>query len=522
MPDAIGPASRALFSATVMFSETAYIYWEFSTLSGREIRTDTQMYSFRLLRIVLKAILIGAMSCTATTAPVNIVLVLADDQGWTGTSVQMDERYPASRSDLYRTPHLERLASEGMTFSDAYSPAPNCSPTRMSIQTGKTAARLGATDIIDVNPKYHAEAPFAQAFYNRYYLNKPLVVQLPVSDLADAELTIAELLKQHDPNYVTGHFGKWHMGGGSPGRHGYDQHDGLTTNAEGFIDEPDPKLTGKVTDEAVAFLQGQAASGRPFYLQVSYYAVHTPVYAKTKTKKRYNTYSGVRHIHRNYGAMTEELDQGLGRILTAIDTLGLTDSTYVIYTSDNGGEAVNSVTNNHPLARGKTTVFEGGIRVPFIVRGPGIDPGSRSEVPVIGYDLLPTIAKWIDYAGTLPTDLDGGSLAAVLAGTSDTVTRATPGLIWYYGAYRNNKHVEPQAAIRDGRYKLIWEFSREAPALYDLELDVGETTDMTDYQPNVAQAMTVQLMQHFAEVALELPVRNPDYDPTRDLGLTPP
>ena len=147
-----------------------------------------------------------------SAAAQNIVLILSDDQGWTGSSVQMDSRVPASVSDLYLTPNLERLANEGMRFSNAYAPAPNCSPTRMSIQTGKTAARLGATDIIDVVPNDQGAAGLP-GFFANFYVNKPLLVPLPISDIPDEEVTIAEFLKQHDPDFATGHFGKWHMGG---------------------------------------------------------------------------------------------------------------------------------------------------------------------------------------------------------------------------------------------------------------------------------------------------------------------
>ena len=197
--------------------------------------------SARSMLAVLLALLL-----THQAAAQNIVLILSDDQGWTGTSVQMDDRVADSVSDLYRTPSLERLAAEGMKFSNAYSPAPNCSPTRMSIQTGKTAARLGATDIIDVVADENGVANI-QVFHDTMYFNKPMIVPFPVSDIADEETTIAELLKQHDPAYATGHFGKWHMGGGSPERHGYDAHNGLTSNDEGFAPQPDAKRSDEVT-----------------------------------------------------------------------------------------------------------------------------------------------------------------------------------------------------------------------------------------------------------------------------------
>ena len=349
------------------------------------------------------------LACAAFPAAAqNIVLILSDDQGWTGTSVQMDARVRNSVSDLYRTPSLERLAAEGMTFSNAYSPAPNCSPTRMSIQTGKTAARLGATDIIDVVPDEEGRAGI-QFFYDAMYVNKPMNVPLPISDLADEEVTIAEFLKAHDPDYATGHFGKWHMGGENPELHGYDAHNGITTNAPGDQGLPDPKRTDEVTDETVRFIAEQAAAGKPFFVQASYYAVHTPVLAKAETVQDFNglivpepptggpfgRFVNLVHTNTVYAGMTADLDAGVGRILDALDEHGLADSTYVIYTSDNGGESDLPVTSNVPLAWGKTHVWEGGIRVPLFIRGPGIDGGTRSDVPAIGYDFFATIADWV-------------------------------------------------------------------------------------------------------------------------------
>ena len=464
------------------------------------------------------------------SAAQNIVLILSDDQGWTGTSVRMDDRVADSVSDLYQTPSLERLAAEGMKFSNAYSPAPNCSPTRMSIQTGKTAARLGATDIIDVVADENGVANI-QVFHDTMYHNKPMIVPFPVSDIADEETTIAELLKQHDPAYATGHFGKWHMGGGSPERHGYDAHNGLTTNDEGFARQPDPKRSDRVTDDVIAFIDEQAQAGRPFFVQVSYYAVHTPVRARPETLAKFSDYlvqkdfgmfGDQTHTNAAYAAMTEEMDQGVGRILDSLDRLGLADDTYVIFTSDNGGESDNPVTNNVPLAWGKTHVWEGGIRVPMFVRGPGIEAGAQSNVPVVGYDFLPTIAEWVGAADRLPGDLDGGSLVPVLENGGDgSVDRPTEPLIWFYGAYRNQKHVTPQAAIRRGNHKLIWELEPDRAYLYDLDMDLRESTDLSRFRPEIAESMLAELKAYLDDVGTNLPTPNPDYDPALDGGLRP-
>ena len=470
------------------------------------------------IKTVLLITVLFASRLNAADLP-NIVLILADDQGWTGTSVQMHQSIRGSASDLYRTPNLERLAAQGMRFSNGYAPAPNCSPTRMSIQTGKTAPRLGASDIIDVVPRGGDD--FGGAFYNNFYVNKPLNVHLPISDLPDDELTIAELLKERSSDYRTAHFGKWHMGGGSPDRHGYDQHSGPTTNAPGRRGEPDPKGTGEVTRQALEFIR-QHANQSPFFLQVSYYAVHTPILAKSETIDRYSANSSRQHMNRTYAAMTDELDQGLGQILDQIDSSGIGENTYVIYTSDNGGEVSGGVvTNNVPLAKGKTSVWEGGIRVPLIIRGPGIGAGTQSNVPVIGYDFLPTIAAWVRATETLPEHLDGGSLNAVLKNDGEgAVVRGTNSLIWYYGAYRNNKHVAPQAAIRRGQHKLIWEFESDRTILFDLDLDISETTDLSRFRPEIAKSMHEELRDYFKSVDTKLPTINSDYDPATDPGLS--
>ena len=456
--------------------------------------------------------------CTCAAAQ-NVVFILSDDQGWTGSSVQMDSRVPDSSSDLYRTPNLERLAAQGMTFSNAYSPAPNCSPTRMSIQTGKTAARLGATDIIDVVPDENGRAGI-QIFYDNMYLNKPMIVPLPVSDLPDEEVTIAEFLKQHDSRYATGHFGKWHMGGGSPGNHGYDAHNGLTTNTPGQAGPPNPKLTREVTEEGLAFIEEQVEAQRPFFVQFSYYAVHTPVLAMPETIDRFRQYDSQRHTNTAYAAMTAELDEAVGHILDKLNELGLAETTYVIFSSDNGGEVFDGVTNNLPLAKGKTHVWEGGIRVPLFIRGPGIEARSESHVPVIGYDLFPTIAEWVGASASLPGNLDGGSLHAVLRnGGTGAVERGTEALIWYYGAYRNQKHVAPQTALRRGNYKLIWELDSQRTYLFDLDGDLSETTDLTRFRPQIAESLFDELRTYLMGVGTEFPTVNPDYDPARDGGL---
>jgi arylsulfatase A-like enzyme len=255
---------------------------------------------------------------------------------------------------------------------------------------------------------------------------------------------------------------------------------------------------------------------------VSYYAVHLPILASAESRKPFHDAQGVRHGNVGYAAMTAELDTGVGRILDALDELGLGDDTYVIYTSDNGGESDNPVTSNVPLAWGKTHVHEGGIRVPLLIRGPGIAAGSYSDVPAIGYDFFATIADWLEIDADLPANLDGGSLAPVLANEGrGSVDRPTEPMIWYYGAYRNFKHVVPQAAIRSGDYKLIWNLESDQTQLFNLNLDLGETTSLGRFEPDRSARMLNELKTYLRTVGVEFPVHNPDYDPTKDKGLQP-
>jgi len=326
----------------------------------------------------------------------------------------MDLNREDSRSDFYQTPALERLAAGGMRFSQGYAPHPNCSSTRMSIQTGKSPVRLGTTDILDV---VDATSGYGLAFYDRFYLNKPMKVPMPIGALPAEEVTIAEFVKEHRPEYATAHFGKWHMKGGSPSNHGYDEHHGETSNFEVNAGEPDPKLIGKVTDDSLGFIRKQTEAGKPFLLQISHYAVHTPVLAQTKFIEKYEGLEP-REIHsnRSYAAMTEDLDGSLDSLLAVLEELGIEENTYVIYTSDNGGEigSGSMPTVNSPLNKGKTHTWEGGIRVLFIVRGPGIEAGTQSDVPVIGWDFFPTIVEWLGIDTALLKDIDGGSFAGLI------------------------------------------------------------------------------------------------------------
>ncbi len=435
------------------------------------------------------ASLVAAAPCAAQP---NVVLILADDMSWVGTSVLMDPDRPDSRSDYHSTPSLERLAKEGMRFTDAYAPHPNCSPTRLAIQTGKSPAQLRMTDIINRN-----QGPF--------YEGLPMIPPQHINHIPHEEVTIAELLKRHRPGYVTAHFGKWHLGGGGPGRHGYDQHSGTTSNAEGSAPPPDPKRTGSVTTRAVDFLRHRNVAREPFFMQVSYYAVHLGIRAFDETVAEFEAKpKGERHNHPGHAAMTHELDEGVGRILEALDRLGLEEDTYVIFTSDNGSyldSGPTRVSSNAPLRGQKASTWEGGVRVPLLVRGPGIEAGGVCRVTAIGTDLYPTIAEMTRVRAELSPRIEGASLFGLLTnGGTGTVSRRFGPLVWHFPHYQTQKGTTPMSAIRDGNWKLVKLYETGDTQLFDLSADIEESRDVQAAEPGVAARLEKQLASYLRAI----------------------
>ena len=434
---------------------------------------------------------LAAFCATGYSQP-SILLILADDMSWVGTSVQMDPDRPDTKSDYHFTPALERLAREGMRFTDAYAPHPNCSPTRLAIQTGKSPAQLNMTDIINRN-----SGPF--------YEDLPLIPPQHINHIPHGEVTIAELLKRHRPGYVTAHFGKWHLGGGGPGRHGYDEHSGPTSNREGASGAPDPKRTVSVTTRAVDFMRHRKMAGEPFFLQVSYYAVHLAIHAFAETVNEFEQKpSGQRHKHAGHAAMTHELDEGVDRILAALDDLELAETTYVIFTSDNGSyhhAGQTRVSSNAPLRGQKASTWEGGIRVPLLVRGPGVDAGSVSRVAVTGTDLYPTIAEMASVQAELPVGIEGASLLELLRrGGQADLSRRFDGLVWHFPHYQTQKGTTPMSSIRVGNWKLLKFYETGASQLYDLAKDLGEREDLSASEPKVAHRLNMLLASYLREV----------------------
>lgn len=453
---------------------------------------------------------------TETEIPPNIVLIYVDDQGWTGTSVQMDSDISESKSDFYKTPNLMSFAQQSMRFSNAYASSPVCSPSRISIQTGKSPVQIGMTNIIR-EPNYMKRInanPKILRKYQKEHMERKLAESASANGIDKNEITIAELIKSANPEYITGHFGKWHLGSGGPAHHGYDIHDGDTWNSDGQLSAPNPKDTFGITDRTLNFLHEREKDARPFFLQISYYAVHEKVIALEKTIMKYeSSHTGSRHSNTEHAAMTEDLDEGFGRIIDAIYNHPSNERTYIFYMSDNGAY-LHGITNNEPLSRGKGSLWEGGIRVPFLIGGPGISPGSVSDVPVIGWDVFPTIADLIGIDTPLPEGIEGGSLLGILLdpdGLGDINRPRGSQLVWHMPHYSDSHEVVPHSAIRIGDYKLIEVHESGHLYLYDLIADIGESSNLTQKKPNKTQEMKTKIDNYFNEIGSPSLKSNPDW-----------
>jgi arylsulfatase A-like enzyme len=441
----------------------------------------------RLLALTA-VLLLPAAGRAAEPARPNIVLMLADDQGWSGTSVQMHPDVPGSKSDVIRTPNLEKLAAQGMRFSAAYAPAPVCSPTRISLQTGRSPAALHWTK---------AAPP---------EVGRKLLEPINVKDIAATEVTIGTLLR--DAGYATAHYGKWHIRGGGPAKHGYDDGDGDTGNEEAFkYTDPNPVNIFGMVKSATAFMEKSQKAGKPFYIQLSWNALHAAGNANKATLAKYEKLIPGNEKRAQMAAISEDLDTGVGALLKGIDELGLTGTTYVIYTSDNGAGGG----GRGALNGGKGDVYEGGIRVPFIVRGPNVKPNAWCHTRIVGSDFLPTFCEWAGIpASKLPKAVEGGSLAKVIAEGKGEVKRPREELVFHFPHYQGDT---PHSAIIVGDMKLIRFYEDDRVVLFDLAKDSREQTDLSKKQPEQAEKLNKQLTDYLKAVNAQMPTPNPKYDP---------
>lgn len=425
----------------------------------------------------------------------NIVLMLSDDQGWGGLSVAMHPDHPGAKGAIFHTPNIQRLASQGMRFSSGYAPASVCSPTRISLQTGRSPASLHWTKA----------APAEEG----HKLIEPRLIK----SIAASETTIGEILR--DAGYATAHYGKWHIAGGGPENHGYDESDGDTGNENAFqFKDPNPVDIFGMAERTEAFMAKCQKADKPFFIQLSWNALHASENALEATKTKYaNVAAGNNSKQSSVAAITEDLDTGVGRVMESIDKLGLADNTYVIYMSDNGAGGGKRT----GLNGGKGTMWEGGIRVPFIVRGPGVTANSWCDVPVVGYDLYPTFCEWAGVpTSKLPKNIEGGSIGSLLVNNGKgEVKRIREELVFHFPHYQSDDD-GPHSAIRLGDLKLIHFYESDRDVLFDLSKDISEQNDLAAERPRDAEMLKTRLMTYLREVDAQFATSNADYDPNAE------
>ncbi len=439
--------------------------------------------------------------------PPNIVLLVADDLGWTDLG--------AYGSTYYETPYIDSLAREGLKFSAAYA-NPNCAPTRAALMTGRYSPRTGIYTV-GSGDRGLDEFRLLRAVENK-------------TTLALDEVTFAERLQA--AGYRTAQMGKWHLGEGPnrPEAQGFDV--SIAGNASGsprggyfspfknpqLPDGPEGEhLTDRLAAEAVEFIT--ANQDQPFLLYLPFYSVHTPIQAKPELTEKYAAKTTVAgHRNPKYAAMIETLDSAVGRVLGALDDLALADNTVVMFYSDNGGLGgyaragvdAREVTDNAPLRGGKGMLYEGGVRVPLIVRWPGVTPPSATAIdPVMCVDFFPTL---LEIAGVRPggdREIDGRSFLSVIRTGRSLEPR--PPIYWHFPGYLQGNaavgawRTTPAGAIRVDDYKLIEFFETGETELYNLEDDISERNDLARAEPAKAAELQQQLSDWRARLNAPMP-----------------
>jgi arylsulfatase A-like enzyme len=446
----------------------------------------------------------------ASKSPPNIVFLFIDDLGWRDVGF-MGSRY-------YETPNIDKLASQSMVFTNAYSNAPNCAPSRACLMSGWYGPRHG---VYTVGTSERGQSRL-----------RKLIPIRNTEVLDPAVVTIAEGIKP--AGYVSASIGKWHLGDdpvSGPKAQGFD------VNVAGFHAGSPPKgyfvpyknpelpdgppgeyLTDRLTDEAVKFIE--ANKDKPFFLYLPHYAVHTPLQAKAELIAKYKNKPGSNgQCNPTYAAMIESTDQGVGRILAKLDELNLTENTIVFFFSDNGG--VKGITSNEPLRGGKGMLYEGGIREPMAVRWPGVvKPGSTCDTPVIGIDFYPSILDMTGVPKPAGRLLDGVSIVPLLKG-ANTLNREA--LYWHFPAYLEGKaegardphfRTRPGCAVRAGDWKLIEYFEDGALELYNLKDDISEQKNLAQTLPEKTKELHNLMLTWRKTLNAPVPTElNPEYDP---------
>ena len=455
------------------------------------------------IKTIVTLILISVSLPSQAAKRPNFIIIYVDDLGWADTSVRMMDSDAESASDFHQTPHLEQLARRGVKFSCAYAPSPTCTPSRKSIQFGKTPARLKYTFVHDV---------------------LALQRKLKWRD----ETSLADVVKAADPAYITAHFGKG-MSGEQMNTIGYDVTDEIDGNAPNgnyhgeFISLKqrvplplnNPKRMSSLRKSAVDFVK-QHSGQRPFFMMVSHYAVHVPHAARLDLIEKYRQLPRGKYCKEDdylptadipqakknsswrlqYAAMVDEVDEGLGAVVAAVEKSGQLENTYIIFTSDNGG----GLNPNGTLRGGKANLYEGGLRVPFVVAGPGVRKGIQCDIPIAQWDLLPTLHDCAGNHRPLPGGLDGGSLRNVFEhGNEGQVTRRVKGFVFHYPCF----FAPPLSVIRLGDYKLIEHLRTGEQKLFNVATDYREKHNLIEKYPQKAASLKLAMSRYLNSINAE-------------------
>jgi arylsulfatase A-like enzyme len=452
----------------------------------------------------------GNLHAGEADKPPNIIFILADDLGWTDLGC-FGSRY-------YETPNIDRLCAQGLKFTSAYTCGPNCAPTRACLMTGRYSPRHG---IYTVGTGARGQAEF------RKLKPVPNETRLPLT-----EKTVADAL--HAGGYAAAMFGKWHLGNGNryhPARRGFDE---AIVSAGRHFDfrtlppvktDPQAYLADFLTDQAVRFIE--AKKDRPFFLYLPHFAVHAPLMAKKDLVAKFEKKKPAGgHTNPTYAAMIASLDESVGRILAKLDELKLSGRTLVIFSSDNGGvggyaragvAGAKETTDNAPLRGGKGMLYEGGIRVPLIVRWHGtIRPGSDCDEPVLSVDFFPTFLAVAGLKADGKRELDGVSLLPLLKSSGAAPLRREA-LYWHFPGYlegnvrRGTWRTTPAGAVRSGEFKLVEFFETGQVELYNLKEDPGEKNDLARQRPARARELKEKLAawRRAVKAPMPAPARGP-------------
>ena len=460
---------------------------------------------------------------SAVAAPTtNVILVVADDLGYYDLC--------PTGNDFVRTPHLQRMADEGLLFTQSYASGAVCSPSRVAIQSGITPGRLGITE--------HFHGPTEA---------KPWMKVIPPDNEPNLDVsyhTLAEDMRR--TGYARRlYVGKWHAGANGPINHGYSGHyggaagywlnsqyhwpywNGVDPNGDGPYaqvvrdSEEGDYLTDVLTDRVLTEITEAAEAEEAFFLAFNLYAPHVPLDGKPELVAKYEaaeaSYSGDFDMDPVYAAMVETIDDNMGRILDTLQALRLRENTVVLFTSDNGGLADQEqppfdphtpATNNGPLRGGKGHVYEGGTRVPLLAWGGPVPQGMKTDVVHMGHDLYPSIVNLV--GGTVTGDVEGADLSSVYRGGADPDPERE--LVWHYPHYSNQGGV-PRSSIRRGDMKLIYDWGDSTAQVYDLRADLGEDDDLAGELDDARKALETRLMETLEAQGAKLPRDNPGYRP---------